>query len=374
LNRGFAWVLKSRTALFAASPLFYEEGSKYDWEKAYQINKEALEQLLKHEHALFDITPAATVAQNSYAYYHIYPAGDYSRSVDKETILANWVSYDMWLTNGLPVNKGMTSCGICPSQEMVDCYETIDGEPVLDLAQPYLDEQHLVPNYNKKNRLYDPNNPYANRDPRFEATIYYNGCPRYLVKPDSVTVWTYDGGNCSISDKAQGRFNTRTGYYLRKFNASDADEDHQTDGRAHVARLAEIYLNLAECACESGRLDEAREACNAVRNRAGMPDLPTNLNQDELRLRIRNERRVEFAFENMRFWDVRRWKIADQTDVQLTGMRITKDGSGNFSYQRFAFDPRENKSDSKYLLFPLSEDEVTKMKHNCGEDWQNPGW
>ena len=61
---------------------------------------------------------------------------------------------------------------------MVDAYETIDGEPILNLQNPYLDEQHLYPNYNPDNTLYDPQNPYANRDPRFYASIYYNGSKR----------------------------------------------------------------------------------------------------------------------------------------------------------------------------------------------------
>lgn len=377
INRGFAWVLKARTAMYAASPLYYKEGSKYTWEYAYQINKEAVEQLLAHDHKLFDVEPTDNYAYCCYDYYHIYPEGEdvITRSIDKETILANNGQINMWQNNGLPINTGRVSCGSCPTQELVDAYETIDGEPILDLAQPYLDEAHLQPNYNKNNKLYDPQNPYANRDPRFYGTIYYNGAPRWWSKPDGTKVETYVGGNCGISDDANSLYYTRTGYYLRKYNCALSDKDDGNfDGRVHNARLAEMFLNLAECACEAGHFEDAYDYTNLVRERVGMPDLPEGLSQDQLRLRIRNERRVELAFENFRFDDVRRWKIIDQTEEHMTGMRITKDASGKFTYTRFAFPTRTNKGADKYLLYPMKEEEVNKMKYLTGDDWQTPGW
>lgn len=384
INRGFAWVLKARTAMYAASPLYYEEGSKYTWEYAYQINKQAVEALTAHGYKLFDREPEENYAYGVYDYYHLFDP-DASRSIDKETILGNGGRLLMWSNYGLPTTRGQVSCGICPTQELVDCYETTDGEPILDLAKPYLDAAHLQPNYNKNNRLYDPQNPYANRDPRFYGTIYYNGAPRYWSNPDSLRVWTYVGGNCGISDEPTSVFNTRTGYYVRKYNRDKSSErEGNQDGRAHNARLAEMYLNLAECACEAGHLEEASDYTSLVRERVGMPALPNGLTQDQLRLRIRNERRVEFAFEGtFRFDDVRRWKIIDQTEEHVTGMRIIKDdATGKFTYTRFSFGTRVNKGDPKYLLCPLPEDEVEKMKMNTsptddpddGDDWQNPGW
>ncbi len=142
-----------------------------------------------------------------------------------------------------------------------------------------------------------------------------------------------------------------------------------------MARLAEMYLNLAECACESGNLDVAAEYTNLVRERSGMPALPEGLSQNQLRLRIRNERRVELAFENFRFDDVRRWKIIDQTEEHITGMKITKDAStGKLTYQRISLVTRVNKGADKYLLYPMNEEEVRKMKSLTGDDWQTPGW
>ena len=386
INRGFAWVLKARTAMYAASPLYYEEGSKYTWEYAYKINKEAVEALSAHGYKLFDRAPEENYAYGVYDYYHLFD-NDASRSIDKETILGNGGRLSMWSNYGLPTTRGQVSCGICPTQELVDSYETTDGEPILDLEKPYLDAAHLQPNYNKNNHLYDPQNPYANRDPRFYGTIYYNGAPRYWSNPDSLRVWTYIGGNCGISDEPTSVFYTRTGYYVRKYNRDKSSErEGNQDGRAHNARLAEMYLNLAECACEAGHLEEASDYTSLVRERVGMPALPSGLTQDQLRLRIRNERRVEFAFEGtFRFDDVRRWKIIDQTEEHVTGMRIIKDDATNtFTYNRFVLEgsPRTNKGDDKYLLCPLPEDEVEKMKMNTsptddpedGDDWQNPGW
>ena len=375
LCRGWAWVLKARTALFAASPLYYKEGSKYTWEYAYQINKQAVDELRAHGYKLFDVEPPENYALNCYDYYHIFP-NDPARNKDNETILGNGGSLAMWKNYGFYSTKSAVSCGICPTQELVDCYETIDGEPILNLEQPYLDDAHLQPNYNPNNKLYDPENPYENRDPRFYGSIFYNNAPRYWVKPDSLRVETFVGGNCGISDEATSTYYTRTGYYIRKFAYAESDENHTgLDGRVHNARLAEMYLNLAECACEAGHYDIAYDYTNLVRERVGMPALPDGLSQNQLRLRIRNERRVELAFENIRWDDVRRWKIIDQTEEHVTGMRITKDDeTGKFRYKRFSLGTRTNKGDDKYLLYPMSETEVNKMKYLTGDNWQTPGW
>src|SRR5690606_29474450 len=114
---------------------------------------------------------------------------------------------------------------------------------------------------------------------------------------------------------------------------------------------AEIYLNFAETAYQlvgpdaqvsyNGESISAREAVNAVRARAKMPPLPGGLSNEEFEKRYRNERRIEFAFEGHRYFDVRRWKILDQTDRFVTGMRITKNDSGQLDYTRFKFMDRE---------------------------------
>ena len=117
----------------------------------------------------------------------------------------------------------------------------------------------------------------------------------------------------------------------------------------------------------------AVDAVNKVRARVGMPGLPVTINKDDFERRYRKERRVELAFEDHRFYDVRRWKILDQTDKFVTGMKITKNDDGSFNYQRIKLADR-NCSDSKYYLFPINQSEVNKMLQHTGISWQNQGW
>ncbi len=104
-----------------------------------------------------------------------------------------------------------------------------------------------------------------------------------------------------------------------------------------------------------------------------MPPLPTGMSKDEFEKRYRNERRVELAVEEHRFYDVRRWEILDETDKFVTGMEITKNDDDTFSYKRFRFDDRLSNTD-KFLIYPIPQDEVNKIIAISGQDWQNPGW
>ncbi len=383
LTRAFAYAVMSQTALYAASPL-WSDGS-FTWEKATEITKEALDQCLTHRFRLYDIKPAATAAQNAYEYYFFtrsYP----SRSWDKETIFESTsVRTNVWKFAGTPITPGMEKAGAGPTQELVDAYETIDGQPVLNLEQPYKDEDHLIPNYNTRNTLYNPDKPYENRDPRFYASIYYNGSRRYLDdRADRVE--TFVGGNCGISDNVTDTRFTRTGYYMRKFNNYRSGIEIDGDGFMRLFRLAELYLNFAEAAYQAkdpditvaskvgGSALSARGAVNAVRLRAGMPELARGMSKEEFGRRYRNERRIELAFEEHRFFDVRRWKILSETDAVVTGMQITRNASGNgYTYKRIKMMQRNTNSD-KYLMYPIVQSEVDKMEGFTGTDWQNPGW
>ena len=142
-------------------------------------------------------------------------------------------------------------------------------------------------------------------------------------------------------------------------------------------RYAEILLNYAEALNEylgpesKGEFTmTAKAAVDAVRTRVGvgLPILPPGLTQDEMRARIYNERRVELAFEEHRFFDVRRWKIAEQTENEpIMGMRISKEGDGSFSYKAVM---QEDRVFRDYMyLYPIPEAEVHK-----GAIEQNPGW
>lgn len=382
ITRAFAYAVMSETVLYAASPL-WSDGT-VSWQVAAEITKEALDQCLVHGFHLYDTKPDATTALNAYQYY-FFTRSDPSRSWDKETIFESTSTRtNVWKLAGTPITAGMEKAGAGPSQELVDAYETSDGQPVLDLANPYVDADHLVPNYNPANKLYDPSDPYANRDPRFYASIYYNDCRRYL--DDRMTlVQTYVGGNCGISESVTDTRFTRTGYYLRKFNDYRSGIDIDGDGFMRIFRLAELYLNFAEAAYQAkgpdvlytsvvgGSAISARGAVNAVRTRAGMPALARGMSRDEFELRYRNERRIELAFEEHRFFDVRRWKILDKTDAVVTGMRITRASDGTYDYRRVKMMDR-NLSDDKYLMYPINQTEVDKIEGFTGANWQNPGW
>jgi len=193
---------------------------------------------------------------------------------------------------------------------------------------------------------------------------------------------SYVGGLDGIS--TTDRRATFTGYYLRKYNNWKSGRDNDADGEIRMFRLAEMYLNFAEAAYQaSGNPDaavnigngismSARDAVNTIRRRVGMPDIPAGLSKDDFEKRYRNERRVELAYEGHRYFDVRRWKIMEQSERYVTGMRITKEGDDSFSYQRISFERDSYKE--KLYLYPIPQSEINKMFTHTGTNWQNPGW
>lgn len=374
MTRAVAYAIKSQAVTYAASPL-WSDGT-YTWAMATEINKEALSQCLTNGgYKLFDVVPAANIAQNSYALYFCTNSND-QRAVDKETIFQSGGQMQVWRFAGLPTNPGMDRTGPCPTQDLIDSYEMANGEAPIT---GYSDASRLVPIVNSTSG-YDPNNPYVGRDPRFYASIYYNGAVRYLDQPTGKKVETFVGGTEEIS--AINRKNTRTGYYMRKFNNYKSTIGNNADGAIRLFRLAELYLNFAESAYQSAGPDavinatgfsmSARDAVSAVRARAGMPAFPAGMSKADFEKKYRNERRVELTYEEHRFFDVRRWKMLDQTDKFVTGMKITKSGI-DLIYTRFKF-PDRNCSSTKYLMYPIDQGEVDKIIGFSGVNWQNPGW
>ncbi len=127
-------------------------------------------------------------------------------------------------------------------------------------------------------------------------------------------------------------------------------------------------MNLAEAQCEQGNLSEALSALNVVRQRAGQPNLqnvPGFSNTKEFILnRIRNERRVELCFEGHRFYDQRRWRILDETNGVVTGMKVISSDAtdtGTFSYERVKIDVARNATTDKYLILPLPTEEARRL-------------
>jgi len=371
MTRAVAYAIKSEAITYAASPL-YSDGT-YSWSDAVTITKEALSQCLNNDYKLFDMT--SSEAQNSYALYFLSTPDD-KRAVDKETIYGS-TQVAVWSNAGLPTNDGMSKAGPCPTQDLIDAYEMANGEaPIIG----YSDGDHLKPIVNPA-AAYDENNPYEGRDPRFYASIYFNGAVRNLDDLNGPKVATYIDGAEGISET--NRKYTRTGYYMRKYNHYASDKKNNRDGYIRIFRLAELYLNFAEAAYQVNGPDEkidlgnglsmsARDAVNAVRRRVGMPDFQAGMTKDQFEKKYRNERRIELAFEGHRYFDVRRWKIMSETDKFVTGMRIIKDGDG-YTYNRFRFTNRASSAD-KYLLYPIDKTEANKMLELTGNNWQNAGW
>jgi hypothetical protein len=210
--------------------------------------------------------------------------------------------------------------GIDPTQSLVDAFEDIEGAPI------------------SKSTIYDEKNPFANRDPRLEVCVLHDGETMY-----GQTIKVAPLKSCYPTGIGQHGDATATGYYQQKW--LDPSIDPQTDGwemgkDAVSIRYAEVLLTYAEAMNElQGLSSEAFNAVNQVRRRVGMPDLqntdaskPTYCaTQDDLRQRIRNEWRVEFALEGgKRQWDIRRWGIAkDVLNAPFLGLKYTLVDSPN---------------------------------------------
>ncbi|MDJ1493034.1 RagB/SusD family nutrient uptake outer membrane protein [Cytophagaceae bacterium DM2B3-1] len=328
-TKGAALALKSRLLLYAASPLY----GASSWETAAKAAKDVMDlgsySLHNNYQSLF-LTPSS----NEIIFERLYAIG--ARHVCLE------------ISNGANGYGGWA--GNTPLQNLVDSYEVVE------------DENTAVP--------FDWNNsahasaPYTDRDPRFYATIMYNGATYRDRKVETFT----PGGKDSKDGK--DNWNTsKTGYYLRKF----IDEKLPIDNPWDVAgtqpwiyiRYAEILLNYAEAQNEAVGPDASvYSAINLIRNRAGMPELPTGLSQTAMRTAIQRERQVELAFEEHRFYDVRRWKIAMDTENQPAyGITITKNADGTFAYTRkVALDGRKFEEKHYWLPIPLAEIQASNGK------------
>lgn len=232
----------------------------------------------------------------------------------------------------------------CPTQNMVDQYEMTDGLP-----------------YNQS-PLYDSSHPYVNRDPRLAASIIYDS-----------SIWI---GNV-IDMTAGSMFNptadeSSTGYMLRKFlNPNYIFYGNNTNYQnCIILRLAEIYLDYAECELMLGNAEEARTYVNLIRERPGvnMPDIPSGQMTWDAYVR---ERTVELAFEGERWEDIRRWGTgAQMIGATIYGMATTNVGNVH-QYQRVLVQQRY--FDPKMYLFPIPLAELTKYPAGQVLE-QNPGW
>lgn len=329
-TKAVAYAIKSEALLYNASPLWNPGNSTEKWQAAASAAKEALDVLTSNGYALV----------NDYESYFLSRSDISNNPSDKETIYEiNDPQVDpvFSIINSIPSKPGMFKVGATPTQELVDSYDMQStGEPAI---LGYHDEDHLEPIINVASG-YDPNNPYVDRDPRFYATCWYNGAQYNNIGGTVHTMETYVGGADQLLKAPIGWAFTRTGYYLRKFVDPRLQSGQPEDTRWKKYRLAELYLNFAEAENEAnGPTIEAHNAINTIRTRVEMPPLPASLTKEQMRDRIRRERRVELAIEEHRFWDVRRWKILDQTDKVATGMEIKQaNGPTNINIPNASFE------------------------------------
>ena len=232
----------------------------------------------------------------------------------------------------------------CPTQELVDSYEMLDGSP-FDWNNP----EHAA-------------NPYSNRDKRLHWSIIVDGS----IFKNSVIRTAYR----TTPDGLGMVEGTNTGYILRKF----LDETIPFEKLAidylgsstswKEIRYAEVLLNYAEAQNEIVGADQSvYDAMELVRQRAGLGGtLPEGLGQEEMREKIRHERKVELAFEGHRFWDIRRWRIAEELlhGKRFHGIKITDSGDvKNYEIFEITTSPVQVFLPKHYLM-PISFNELAK--------------
>ena len=210
---------------------------------------------------------------------------------------------------------------------------------------------------------YIPQRPYDGRDPRFYATILYPGATwkGKVLDPN--------GADAPRSGQIA------TNYWPRKYLLPSVDLFAGTGGSDRkwvLIRTAELYLNYAEAQNEAaGPAAEVYDALNAIRSRAGMPGISGGT-KETLREKIRHERRIELALEDHRFWDVRRWKTAQQADnTEVHGVAVT--GTGNVSYSHPVIEKRVLDPGKNYWL-PIPQSEMDKVSSQNPDFTQNKGW
>ena len=234
----------------------------------------------------------------------------------------------------------------CPTQELVDSYEMLDGSK-FDWSNP----EHAA-------------NPYEGRDKRLQWSIIVDGA-EFKGKVIRTAYLEPDDGLGLVE-------RTNTGYYIRKFLDETLPFEKLVGyGGSSTSwkeiRLAEVLLNYAEALNELNQGPDpegnAYEAVRRVRERAGLPGLPEGLDYSAFKERIVQERKVELAFEGHRFWDLRRWRMAEEVlnDKYFHGIRITEDDDGNKIYDVFEVNsvPRQVFLEKHYLM-PINQGEIEK--------------
>ncbi len=374
-NGSAAKALKARVLLYAASPLNNEKGVKA-WEEAAKANWEAIQTAQQWGYTLLDA--------KDYKYNYVgtrysneqlwgWSAGNKSYNSGDQAFL---------ICGPMSANKNSFS-GDCPTQNMVDKFETKWGDPLNTPAER--EAAAALGHYNEQD-------PYKNRDPRFYIDIIYNTAPI----PGYGTAKMYyemKNGNASYSELLDQNYAgiTRTGYYQRKrWGEQSVKNKIKPLITDPIIRLAELYLNYAEAANEAygpntpapGASLTAVQAINLIRDRIGMAPVQDKFtaSKEDFRPRIKNERTIELCFEGHYYQDIRRWMDAPQTMAgPLYGMDVEKLPSGydktqyptGYKYTRILLPAdRQTRWKDEMYYFPFDNDDMYKMKNFV----PNPVW
>lgn len=365
INKAACFGLKSRVLLYAASPLFnggglatteplksvvsYPVYDKERWKKAEDAAREVINGPYYELHVNNTTEPG-------YGFYEVFHL-----RVNTEYILARMQDANRDLEAiWNPPTHGVTNPGAYPYLETVNAFGMKNG---LAIDAP--------------NSGYNSANPYANRDPRLANTItrdqslvyHRDGLAR---RPVDIFIDKTNPNNITSSQNAIYK-GTPTGYYTFKMLGRDVVADWfnvKTPRTFPIIRYAEILLNFAEARNEylAAPDQEVYDAVEAIRERAGLSpfQLPAGLSQLQMREIIRNERRKELAFEGHRFFDVRRWKIAEEAEGrQMHGTEPVRTAAGT-TYN--TIDVRKRSFTPRMYLWPIPQSEVGKSP----ELLQNP--
>lgn len=405
VTRGFALSIKSRLLLYMASPLFNGPGADGDgnlyvsygshdpsrWEKALEAAKDVV---TLGQYSLFNST---TINNSMSVYANIFFLDRGHASMFERIFSYQRPKGNYWNNLFLPLTF-RTSAGwphIFPSYNAHIAFDMQDGKkPIVDLVENGDGTYTEVINPASTVHVYDPNEPYKKRDSRYYDCILFNQAKYRDLTCDIFT--PYPGHETVGSGKENENYNVKTGFYLRKFVNPSLDikgANQQGFEDFPIYRYAEILLNYAEALNQvhgpnvrpAGYPYTAVQVVNLIRARAkskvfgqeryrptlnlGMPALSTSISKEELAEAIRHERRIELMFEGHRFFDVRRWMIAPQTEKNIYYYDIRKKSDGTFVYNVKKFHTRVFLEPQMYLLpIPFSEIQINK---NCP---QNPGW
>lgn len=366
-TRGAALALKARILLYAASELYNYSGyagafsnpelisAPGDRTAKWQAAKDAAKAVM--DLGLYSLQQTGDPAED---YTDLFLLKD-----SKEAIFSRYfVKSRGWEDGALPglangPNGYHNWGGNTPIQELVDDYEMIDGTKF-----SWSNPTHAAA-------------PYENRDPRLAASILYDQAmwrsrPADVKEIDPVgkiiirEVETAPGAFTPGLDTRDGPVEDwnggYSGYYLRKFIDPNVVHEYAAAGGNqeapwHFFRYGEILLNYAEACMELGQDDEAKTALNLIRARAGMPDITES--GAALKARYRNERRIELAFEQHRYFDIRRWMIAPQAMGRpANGIVIRQPYAGPVKYTLNKIQDRAW-ADKMYWL-PIDQNEMKR--------------